>query len=75
MSMDHLKSLAVAAAQLESAEFSRDQAASLLQAIVLEAIDGGSSVADVAQAAALSQEAVFTMCDQACSAPAGLLVI
>jgi DNA-binding CsgD family transcriptional regulator len=75
MTMDYLRSLAVAAAQLESAEFSRDQAASQLQMTVLEAISSGGSVTAVAEAAALSPETVFTLCDQADGAAKGLLVI
>ena len=75
MTTDYLKSLAVAAAQLESAEFSRDQAASQLQLTVLEAINSGGSVTAVAEAAALSPETVFTMCDQADGDSNGLLVI
>ncbi|TDK28143.1 hypothetical protein E2F48_03345 [Arthrobacter crusticola] len=75
MTLDYLKSLAVAAAQLESAEFSRDQAAAQLQLTVIEAINSGGSVTAVAEAAALSPQTVFTLCDQADSDLKGLLVI
>lgn len=75
MNSDHLKSLEIAAAELESAEFLRDQAASLLQATVIDAISSGGNVAAVAKAAELSPETVFTMCDHAGSDLKGLLVI
>ena len=75
MNSDYLKSLEIAAAELESAEFLRDQAASLLQATVIDAISSGGSVAAVAKAAELSPETVFTMCDHAGSDLKGLLVI
>ncbi|MBJ2121626.1 hypothetical protein I6N91_11620 [Arthrobacter sp. MSA 4-2] len=75
MTTDYLKSLAVAAAQLESAEFFRDQAASELQSTVLEAINSGGSITAVAEAAALSPQTVFALCDQADGDPSGLLVI
>jgi hypothetical protein len=75
MNSDHLKKLEIAAAELESAEFLRDQAATQLQATVIDAIGSGGSVTAVARAADLSPETVFTMCDQAGSDPQGLLVI
>jgi hypothetical protein len=75
MNPDHFKLLEIAAAELESAEFLRDQAASQLQATVIDAISCGGSVAAVAKAAELSPETVFTMCDHAGSDLKGLLVI
>jgi DNA-binding NarL/FixJ family response regulator len=75
MTTDYLKSLAVAAAELESAEFLRDQAASQLQLAVLEAINSGGSVTAVAEAAALSPQTVFALCDHAHGDSSGLLVI
>ena len=75
MNSDSLRLLEVAAAELESAEFLRDQAASQLQATVIDAITNGGSVTAVAKAADLSPETVFTMCDHAGSDLKGLLVI
>lgn len=75
MNPDQLKMLEVAAAELESAEFLRDQAASQLQATIIDAITNGGSVTAVAKAADLSPETVFTLCDQAGSDQKNLLVI
>jgi hypothetical protein len=75
MNSDLLKMLEIAAADLESAEFLRDQAATQLQASVIDAVSRGGSVTAVAKAADLSPETVFTMCDQAGTDLKGLLVI
>ncbi len=76
MNAHTLRILETAAAQLESAEFQRDQAASALQSLVLEAVGNGGTVVEVAEAAELPLEAVFAMCDQCGGGDyAGALVI